>query len=313
MRFKKILLVFAFVCVAFSVSADVKVASFEEDASDGSNVCSDSVWVEDDNCFSYDSSTAAEGSYSAHLQDTSNNAGKALMHWEVFDTDSKVDKLSAWYRETSSSHGHAVTIKDENGNRIAGFYTNNPGFGIYDADGFHGGQISGDLCESSSYSTWYQVNMTFDWSANTFSFERSDGCSGSGYNLGEQSGFSSVYVENADDENWENGNVVGWIDDVSLYSESIGPSICDSRGLDNECISNQSHSIGGQSFNISSVFEARSNAVFEALDGEAYLNVSNRSTISGFWRGSFNIQAERPRIVSGAVFRPENGNIVIGD
>ena len=97
------------------------------------------------------------------------------------------------------------------------------------------------------------------------------------------------------------------------YEESaFQDSLCDSRGLNNECISNTSHSVGGQSFDISSVFEARSNAVFEALDGEAYLNVSNSSTISGFWRGSFVIDAERPRIISGARFRPENGDIVIG-
>ena len=95
-------------------------------------------------------------------------------------------------------------------------------------------------------------------------------------------------------------------------ASAFDDAICDSRGPINQCISDQSHSISGQSFNISSIFESRETATFEASDGVATLNLTNSSRISGFWRGAFEIRAERPRLVSGASFRPENGRIKIG-
>lgn len=89
--------------------------------------------------------------------------------------------------------------------------------------------------------------------------------------------------------------------------------ICDRRGLFNECISNSTHSISGQSFNISSIFESEASSVFEALNSGATLNVSNSTALSGVWRGSFDIlsSAGGPRLKAGASFRPENGRILI--
>lgn len=90
-------------------------------------------------------------------------------------------------------------------------------------------------------------------------------------------------------------------------------SICDRRGLFNQCISNSTHEIDGESFELESVFESESTAVFEALDQKASITVSNSSIISGTWRGEFDIQSDSPRIGSGAEFRPEGERIVIGN
>ena len=89
--------------------------------------------------------------------------------------------------------------------------------------------------------------------------------------------------------------------------------ICDRRGLFNECISNSTHSISGQSFNISSIFHSEASSVFEAPDSKATLNVSNSTEISGVWRGSFDILSGvgNSLLKSGASFRPNNGRIVI--
>ena len=88
--------------------------------------------------------------------------------------------------------------------------------------------------------------------------------------------------------------------------------ICDLRGLFNECISNSTHDVSGQSFDIDSVFEAEQTSVFEAFEEKASISVSNSSIISGVWRGGINIESEKPRIEAGAEFRPEGERIVIG-
>lgn len=97
------------------------------------------------------------------------------------------------------------------------------------------------------------------------------------------------------------------------YEESaFVQSICDYRGPVNECVSNSTHQISDQKYNISSIFESTNNAVFESLSGTGTLNLTNSTELSGFWRGSFLIEAKNPRITSGAKFRPENGVIRLG-
>lgn len=97
------------------------------------------------------------------------------------------------------------------------------------------------------------------------------------------------------------------------YEESaFDESICDYRGPVNECVSNSTHEISSREYNISSIFQSKPEAVFEALNGQSILNLGNSTSLSGIWRGSFSIVSESPRIVSGADFRPENGSIRIG-
>ena len=90
-------------------------------------------------------------------------------------------------------------------------------------------------------------------------------------------------------------------------------NFCDSRGLKNECIFNTTRSISTGTYNISTEFESREEAIVESLNGLSTFNITNSSSISGFWRGSFFIDTPSPVLKSGAQFRPENGNIRIGN
>ena len=98
--------------------------------------------------------------------------------------------------------------------------------------------------------------------------------------------------------------LIRYIDDLS---------ICDRRGLFNECISNSTHKIDGEDFNLNSIFKSEDTSVFEALNERTSITVSNSSIISGTWRGSFSIDTngKQARITSGAEFRPKGERIVI--
>ena len=89
---------------------------------------------------------------------------------------------------------------------------------------------------------------------------------------------------------------------------------CNFRGSNNECIMNETSQLPAQQFNVSSVFESRSNAVFEAFNDEpAVLQLENTTTISGLWTGNIQIESDRPRLEAGAEFRPEGERIFIGE
>ena len=88
---------------------------------------------------------------------------------------------------------------------------------------------------------------------------------------------------------------------------------CNFRGPVNECVMNETNQLQEQEYNVSSVFESRSNAVLEAFDGPATLSLENTTRISGLWRGQISIESEQPRLEAGAEFRPEGERIVIGN
>jgi hypothetical protein len=135
------------------------------------------------------------------------------------------------------------------------------------------------------------------------------------------------YTTDLTDRNEEYGKVAVvvegthyWLEDdylrvvvSNISAPDTGIPICDSRGPLNECISNEEHNIDGQAFDITSVFESRFSSTFESLNSQASINVSNSTRLSGLWRGSFHIMAERPVVENGARFRPEGGEIIIGD
>lgn len=106
---------------------------------------------------------------------------------------------------------------------------------------------------------------------------------------------------------------VAWmaIDPGNVSINATGRTLCDSRGPKNECISSSTHEVSGESYNISSIFQTERSAVFEASESRAEISVSNSSTISGLWRGSFNISSRNTVLEAGASFRPGNGRTVI--
>jgi len=99
---------------------------------------------------------------------------------------------------------------------------------------------------------------------------------------------------------------------IVIIKYSTGTSICDRRGPSNECISNSTHEISNEYINISSIFQSEASATFESFNGIGRLNLTNSSSISGLWKGSITIEAERPRLLSGASFRPQGERIIIG-
>ncbi|WP_414837829.1 hypothetical protein ACK3SF_00270 [Candidatus Nanosalina sp. VS9-1] len=137
----------------------------------------------------------------------------------------------------------------------------------------------------------------------------------------------TTYYTNLTDRNEDYGKVAVvvegthyWYEDdylrvvvSNISSPDAGTSICDSRGPLNECIATKSHDIGGRNFDISSIFQSKSSAVFRSRGSKASLNLSNSTSISGLWRGGFRIMTERPVLHTGARFRPQGRDIVIGD
>ena len=92
---------------------------------------------------------------------------------------------------------------------------------------------------------------------------------------------------------------------------TVIPGICDDISSDN-CVSNRTHSVSGEAFDIDSNFESESTSVFEALENPANITVNKSARISGLWRGAFNLRAEKITLQAGASFRPQNGRIKIG-
>lgn len=88
---------------------------------------------------------------------------------------------------------------------------------------------------------------------------------------------------------------------------------CDFRGLSNECIMNQTRNLDPGKYNVSAFFWSQQSAVLKSTAGTSTLNITNSTSISGLWEGSLFIDTERPIIAPGARFRPQNGDIVIGD
>jgi hypothetical protein len=92
-----------------------------------------------------------------------------------------------------------------------------------------------------------------------------------------------------------------------------GAGICDARGPENECIMNSDRDLGSEYYTVSSLFQVKDSAVLRSGQKTVSIDVFDTSFLSGVWRGSFEINADRPRVKPGAEFRPENGNIVIGN
>jgi|GEM_PF-1754123 len=87
--------------------------------------------------------------------------------------------------------------------------------------------------------------------------------------------------------------------------------LCDSRGPSNECIINSQRNVNSQEYDITSRFFVESSSILQALSSKAVFNISNKTTISGLWEGSFDIISDETRLVEGAKLKPGNGEIVI--
>ena len=89
--------------------------------------------------------------------------------------------------------------------------------------------------------------------------------------------------------------------------------LCDFRGLNNECIMNTTRNLEPIKHNIKSAFWSQETARIDSTSGTSTLNITNSTSISGLWRGSFFIDTNKPVLTSGAEFIPKNGDIMIGN
>jgi hypothetical protein len=132
-----------------------------------------------------------------------------------------------------------------------------------------------------------------------------------------QDGFKNYSLNVPSSEDFEisfEGNSSNPTESWSVSNFSVYTSgFCDYRGPENECVVNGSNTLDTRTYDISSIFISEESALVESLNGEAVLNTTNETRISGTWRGVFSIKAQKPVIKPGATFRPENGDIVIGE
>lgn len=201
----------------FSKGRETRSDSFEHSgASDGNSIPANSDWITDNFALDYDTGTSRVGAYSAYTGYQSGTGGVELMHKNFYSSNKKPSKFEFSYRETSNSHGHAVTLKDASGNRVLAVGTDNPQLDIYAASGWN--DVSGTC--GSSYTTWYDVTVNIDWAAGTFTVDRSDGCSVGPFDLRNTNGVQSVYFENQAGGFDGTANVDSWFDDLKLEGAS---------------------------------------------------------------------------------------------
>jgi hypothetical protein len=199
----------------------------------------------------------------------------------------------------SYSHADAAAVDDNDiggliGQMNGGTISNSFSTGTVDSTG--GGLIGlkNDASVADSY-----------WDTQSSGLSSSDG--GTGLMTSEMQGDNAESNMNLD----FSGTWISTEGYPDLAWQESGPAICDSRGPLNQCIASKTHDISSKSFNILTIFEAKESSFFKALEGLAHIKVSNSSTLSGLWRGSFNISTDKPRIKPGAEFEPLDGHIVI--
>jgi hypothetical protein len=131
-----------------------------------------------------------------------------------------------------------------------------------------------------------------------------------------QEGEKNYSLDVADSEKADivfNGTSSDVTNSWEINSFRVFAGFCDFRGPKNECVINSTRQLEPQTYDVSSIFEARSTAIFEAFSGTSILNISNSSRLSGTWRGSFEIRSSPVVIQPGASFTPEDGRIVVGE
>jgi hypothetical protein len=82
-------------------------------------------------------------------------------------------------------------------------------------------------------------------------------------------------------------------------------SLCDERGPKNECIVDSENEISGWNFKVDSELIFRTNSIMRAESEKSILEVSNTSSISGLWTGTFNFISEDITLRSGSKLRPD--------
>lgn len=88
-------------------------------------------------------------------------------------------------------------------------------------------------------------------------------------------------------------------------------SICDSRGSENQCIVDETHSVAGTFIEIESILDFRSSSEIESGSEKSILKTSNRTLISGVFTGHLRLESEKPVIRPGTKLKPNDERITV--
>ena len=243
--------------------------------------------------------------------------------YEMFDGQDVVPLIVAaggkGQRNRGTIGGSASTTTDTSGGRSGGS-SRGAGGGGFVGDGTDGGNEGGESFINGALGGSASRGFQGGFGGGGGSSDSFNGCGGGGGYSGGDGGNTNDDCTSDPAKSFSDGNNTQGTSAINQghgYAniellESDESDFCNFRGPVNECVMNQTNNLNSRQYNVSSIFESRSNAVFEAFNGAAKISIRNSSRVSGLWRGAFRIEAERPVLRTGAEFRPENGRIKIG-
>lgn len=228
--------------------------------------------------------------------------------------------------DNGAAGGSAITLKANNidiegkvlSDGGAGGDGGNGGYGSYDGGGGGGGgggaSGGGIMIEGNEITVEGALSAEGGDGGNggsagggSYGTDGEDGQEGGG-------GRIKVFYGTSLEDSEANYNLSGY-EEGTLHTEQrddVMNQLCLNRGPRNECILNQTRSLNEDQYNVSSIFISEETADITSSRTVTF-NLTNSTSISGSWNGSFYFKNERPVVKSGAKFRPENGDIRIGN
>jgi len=191
--------------------------------------------------FEAKSNSVYKGDRSAGVQSTGIKTGEVASD-TVFPDGGKPSSLSFYWRESSSSNGGALRIKNSNGNYEAGFGSGNPAWYIL-------GENGSTRYQNDGYGQWVKISYSFDWEDSRYYYKVEDLGDGNTVS-GNKSLRHGVDIEKVTISNgrslWNDGDrLYMWFDNISVSTESDA-QISTPDGLDVRVGENVSFD-GGQS------------------------------------------------------------------
>lgn len=127
-------------------------------------------WVSNNAQIGRSTAYAYNGAYSfGGATSTTGGSPEAYTEGEPF-LPAPATKVVFHYLETSNSFGGAVLLKDEDGNLIAGFATDNPEWQVKDGEAQGWSQLDDGTAGTGTaqYEDWHRIEIVFDWGAKTY-------------------------------------------------------------------------------------------------------------------------------------------------
>jgi hypothetical protein len=220
------------------------------------------------------------GSYSIGGEDNSAPLEIAKISPANLSGGRKMSFLEFYWYEIANSHGGGIAMMDSNGSEVLGVATDNDELNIKDDNGWE------YVENGSGYSSWYRIEITFDWQNNTADVYWKD-TDGSGVEstftgrpLRTTTGIETLRIRNQNGESWLSDDDFNmWFDDISYELSGV---------QDNSAYDNHGDGIGGVS---SGGYAPNGSAMtFDGTDDyiETGVSVQNAHSFS-FWFQAGNL------------------------